>query len=373
MPSFRPILASIKVWIRGLPGVPGHLLRFLIGVITRFVGKNLGLMLAGAVAYNSLLSLLPLLALVLMLFSLFWETDALLSTIETELSMIIPSQADAISEVLADFMTQSEVIGIIGFAVLLFFSSIAFRILEKAMVIIFDMPTEKETRSFWFSALIPYIFITILGIGIVAITAATSLLEAIPREAFRIPLLDIEISIDAATSASFYISGLVGLVIIFTSVYLIIPLQKIALIRALIGGIVATFLWELVRHILVYYFTHLSFVNVIYGSLATMIIILLTLEVAAVILLLGAQVIADLERAARADAPWYLGPFLSGSDLHEYASPAYSTLTPTTSSDLDPSPVVPSDPPHRAHPPTPAPRGLIQGMILPPHDPPPNS
>jgi membrane protein len=36
----------------------------------------------------------------------------------------------------------------------------------------------------------------------------------------------------------------------------------------------------------------------VYGSLATTVIVLLTLEAAALILLLGAQVIAELERAS---------------------------------------------------------------------------
>lgn len=39
--------------------------------------------------------------------------------------------------------------------------------------------------------------------------------------------------------------------------------------------------------------------NVVYGSLATVVIALLTLETAAIILLLGAQVIAELEPERR--------------------------------------------------------------------------
>ena len=304
---------AITTWIKGLPGLPGNLLRFSLRVLFRFLGKNNGLVLASAVAYNTLLSLIPLLALVLILFSSFWETTDLLATIEAELFLIVPGQADAITEVLTEFMEQIEVIGIIGFAVLLFFSTIAFRVLEAAMAVLFDMPSDKEKRSFWVSALIPYAFISILGLGIVAITAGTSLLDAIPREAFEIPFLNLQISIDAATSASFYISGLIGLVILFTAVYLIIPHQKIPLRRALIGGLTATLLWELVRYVLVWYFTQLSLVNVFYGSLATVIIVLLSLEVAALILLLGAQVIADLERAARAKVPWHQGPLLARS------------------------------------------------------------
>lgn len=315
--GFNP--GAIKAWIRGLPGVPGHTLRFALRVVTRFFGTNKGLLLAGAAAYNTLLSIIPLFALILIFFSVFQDQEELLTTIQAELVMVVPGQADAIGEVLDDFVAQIEFVGIIGLIVLLFFSSIAFRILENAMTVIFDMPTEKEKRSFWVSALIPYFFICILGVGVVAITAGTSLLDAIPSEAFVVPILGWAISIDAATSAAFYISGVVGLIIVFTCIYLVLPLQKIAWHRALVGGITATVLWEIVRHFLLWYFTQISLVNVVYGSLATVIIVLLSLEVAAVIVLLGAEVIADLERAARAGVPWYEGPTVHKDRGHDGA------------------------------------------------------
>ena len=62
------------------------------------------------------------------------------------------------------------------------------------------------------------------------------------------------------------------------------------------GGVTAALLWELTRRFLIWYFSTLSFVNVVYGALATSIVILLSLEAAAIILLLGAQVIASYER-----------------------------------------------------------------------------
>ena len=42
--------------------------------------------------------------------------------------------------------------------------------------------------------------------------------------------------------------------------------------------------------------------------MATIIIVLLTLEAVALILLLGAQVIADLQRNANAGIPWHEDP-----------------------------------------------------------------
>ena len=49
-------------------------------------------------------------------------------------------------------------------------------------------------------------------------------------------------------------------------------------------------------------------VNAIYGSMATVIIVLFTLEAVALILLLGAQVIADLQRNANAGLLWHETP-----------------------------------------------------------------
>jgi uncharacterized BrkB/YihY/UPF0761 family membrane protein len=57
--------------------------------------------------------------------------------------------------------------------------------------------------------------------------------------------------------------------------------------------------------VLVWYFATLSQVGLVYGSLTTAIAVLLSLDVAATLLLLGAQVISEYERVGRAnqDAP----------------------------------------------------------------------
>jgi YihY family inner membrane protein len=87
-----------------------------------------------------------------------------------------------------------------------------------------------------------------------------------------------------------------GLIMMLTAFYLVMPVGRLSLRHALLGGIIAGVLWEIARHALVWYFSTLSFVNVIYGSLATVVITLVSLEIASIILLLGAQVIAEFER-----------------------------------------------------------------------------
>jgi uncharacterized BrkB/YihY/UPF0761 family membrane protein len=51
----------------------------------------------------------------------------------------------------------------------------------------------------------------------------------------------------------------------------------------------------------VWYFATLSQVNILYGSFTTAIVVLLSLEIAATLLLLGAQVISEYERIGVSD------------------------------------------------------------------------
>jgi YihY family inner membrane protein len=89
--------------------------------------------------------------------------------------------------------------------------------------------------------------------------------------------------------------GLVGEVLMLSSLYLVMPVGRIAFRHALIGGLAATILWEITRRVVVWFYATVSFVNIIYGSLASAVVFLLSIEAAALILLLGAQVIAELE------------------------------------------------------------------------------
>jgi membrane protein len=77
------------------------------------------------------------------------------------------------------------------------------------------------------------------------------------------------------------------------------PVGRLSLRHALIGGVTAGLLWEVTRHVLVWYYGTISQIQVVYGSLTTAIAVLLSVELAAIVLLLGAQVIAEYERLGR--------------------------------------------------------------------------
>jgi membrane protein len=92
-----------------------------------------------------------------------------------------------------------------------------------------------------------------------------------------------------------YMIGVMSEVTLLSSIYRLMPSVRTTFRHALIRGITATILWEIVRHGIIWYYSNLSMVNIIYSSFATVVIALLIAEAAALIVLLGAQVIAELE------------------------------------------------------------------------------
>lgn len=280
--------------------------RFLVRVFADFFLRNHGLMLTGSVAFNMMMSLIPLCAVLVVVFSTFIQPDILMETLLAELELIAPGMSPTVSEVIEGFLRNRNLVGWIGLFSLLFFSSKAFRVLEDAFAIIFHRPLPSLKRRFWVSALLPYLFILIVAAGLILLTAANALLDASGWLGDTLPVLDRFIS--GHTGKIVYLINIGGLVLLFTLLYKIMPVARISFPRALTGGLTATALWEIVRHLLVSYYTHISAVNVIYGSMATIVIILLTLEAAALILLLGAQVIADLQRNANLGIPWHAIP-----------------------------------------------------------------
>jgi membrane protein len=261
---------------------------------------NQGLLLAGAVAYYALLSIVPLLILVLIALSHWLDRALLLDTLERYLGWLFAGQARPVVAELGRFIEHGEVLGWVLLGTLVFFSSLAFTVLENAMSIIFHHRVVVRRRHFLVSAILPYCCILFLGAGFLVASLVAGGLEALGRES--IEFLGRSWSLDLFSRAGLYLLGLGGEILIISAVYLVMPVGRPSFRHALIGGVVAALLWEITRHFLVWYFARLSQISVVYGSLTTAIAVLLSLEIGATLVLFGAQVISEYERIGRPDA-----------------------------------------------------------------------
>ncbi len=273
--------------------VLGRLFSFLLRVLRGFK-RNQGLLLSGALAYYTLLSIVPMSILALIGLSHFIGEEQVFQTLSTYLEMVIPGYAATLTEQVRVFLEHSKAVGIFGFIVMLFFSSIAFSVLENALSVIFAHRVRIKNRHFLISVIIPYAYIFLMGLSVLLVSFIAGAIETL--ESRQLIIFGWSLSLEGTSVVTLYILGIIGEVLMLTSIYLVMPVVHITFRHALIGGVTAAVLWEITRRVLVWYYSVLSMVNIIYGSFATAVVALLTMDAVALILLLGAQVIAELER-----------------------------------------------------------------------------
>ncbi len=266
---------------------------FALNVLRAF-RANQALLLAGAVAYYTLLSIVPLLILILIALSDIIDQRALLATLGRYLEWLIPGQSAAVVADLTRFLGHRGVIGSVLLVTMVFFSSLAFTVLENAMSVIFLHRVVTRRRHFLVSAIIPYCYILFLGCGLLLMTLVSGTIQAIGVQ--NVDFLGRTWSLHGVSGGLLYLLGVSGEVFVLTSIYLVMPVGPPSWRHALIGAVTATVLWEITRHVLVWYFATLSQVSVVYGSMTTAIVALASLDIAAILLLFGAQVIAEYER-----------------------------------------------------------------------------
>jgi YihY family inner membrane protein len=281
-------------------------LSFALCVLRQFK-KNEGLLLAGAVAYYALLSVVPLLILVVIALSHVVDQALLLATLQRYLEILVPGQSKAVVGELRDFLANRDVVGGLLLVTMLFFSSLAFTVLEDAMSVIFLHRVQAKKRRYIVSAALPYLYILVLGLGTLLVTLATGALQRIGQES--VDVFGHDWSLKGLSGVLLYLLGLAGEIFVLSSVYMVMPAGRLQWKHAIIGGATASVLWEITRHVLVWYFNTLSQVSVVYGSLTTAIVVLFSLEIGATLLLLGAQVISEYERIGLPKQPDVANPF----------------------------------------------------------------
>ena len=252
-------------------------------MIREFIA-NQGLLLAGAVAYNTLLSMVPALAVTTVLISQWLNPELVLATTRQSLLLVLPEHAELLTRQLADFLAHWKLVGSIGLAMLLLFSLLAFSVLEAAMTRIFSHRRERHGRKAWVSMLLPFAYLLVMGAALVVLTGLHWALHNLPLAQGAVQSIALAL-------------GFLGETLLFASIYHVMPHGPVALRHALIGGVAAAFMWELTRRVATWYLTEASLVNAVYGTLAAAVTVLLLLEIGAVILLLGAQIIAEYEQS----------------------------------------------------------------------------
>ena len=240
---------------------------------------------SGYLSYVTLLSMVPLFAVMFSVFSLFpsfqeWRGDVEFFVFNN----FVPTLGDEIRGHFVKFVENASKMTPVGIAVLVVIALLLISSIDHTLNHIWRV---QKNRRLVVSFLI-YLVVLILGpvlIGISLITTSYLLsLSGIGEnelQAVRKLLL--------ATLP--YLSSFLS----FLLIYLLVPNTHVHFRSALSGALIAAILFELSKYAFALYFTHFPVYQAIYGVLAIIPLLFIWVFVSWVVILVGAQVAASLD------------------------------------------------------------------------------
>ena len=247
--------------------------------------RNFALTKASSLAFTSLLSLIPVLAVLFMFFKLFGGKGVVEDKIKPYIyEFLTAGSGDKISEYIDSFINSAtiETLGTIGIA---FLFIAVYSILSSIEANFNDIWDVKKNRSFLDQIKSYTLILIVIPILITFTIAITTKFESILQGN----------SLDVVWGFSLVlifnkIFPFLLVMLMFFSLIKIIPNCKVHKKSALIGATVGTILYFISKDIFVYYTTMAVSYNVIYGSIAILPFFMLWLYFFWIIVLLSVQI-----------------------------------------------------------------------------------
>jgi len=234
---------------------------------------------AASLSYTSLLSLVPLLAVVFAGFSSFAVFQELFAEIQQFVfTNFVPSSSEQIQDYLNTFVGKASRLTLVGLIGLFVVALMLMWQIDKALNHIWGVNKAKNLlRTF-----LTYWAVLTLGPLLMGISLmVTSYIVSLPL------ISDAADTIGVRTQMLFMIP-IVMTLFVFTLIYLIIPNTRVMFWHALAGGITATLFFELAKKGFALYVSYNTTYSSLYGALATVPIFLIWIYISWLVTLFGA-------------------------------------------------------------------------------------
>ncbi|HXH73048.1 MAG TPA: YihY family inner membrane protein [Mariprofundaceae bacterium] len=269
-------IASLPAMYRHLT----HVLRFSIRVVERFIDDKC-IQRASALAYASLLAIVPLVALGFSIFASFQAFDVVAGHVrDTLLEYLVPASREAVESYLGSVAGKSTALSIFGIIGLLFTSTALLNTIEEAFNDIWRISRARP----WFSKFMTFwATLTLSPILIGASITITSYFAALPA------LQHVAEGASYIGRTPFLLPWLMSSLAL-AAMYAVLPNTSVPFRYAMVGGLVAGALFEWAKMGFAFYVTHVASYEKLYGALSTLPVFLIWLYLVWVIVLLGSEV-----------------------------------------------------------------------------------
>ncbi|UCH28479.1 MAG: YihY/virulence factor BrkB family protein [Myxococcales bacterium] len=273
---------GVETWKDRLSRIPGA------AVLLRAIKKSNqdhAKDMAASIAFFGFFSLFPLLVGVIAGASLFLERAAIQARLDRMLSDEFPGSADFLRsniEALIDLRGAAGVASVVG---LLWSASKMFGALSRGLNLALEIP---KHHPFYLSRIRYFamtIVVSLLLFGAVAVSMTVDVFTSIDLSRFGVD-----------TSAFEWLGGhaasFVFILAVVLVLYSIVPYRRLPWREVLPGAVTAAFLFEIGKALFVIYLENARTLQAVYGSLTSVIVLLLWLYFSARVLLFGAELIA---------------------------------------------------------------------------------
>lgn len=239
--------------------------------------------LAAAIAFWAFFSIFPLLIGVLSLTSRYLESEPLQARIYATVTEMLPGSAEMVMENLDAVVRYRGTMSLVAILGLFWAAGKVFGAITRAVNRALGIRRNRRrfvSRLRYFAMAIVVSILALLSLGV------TVVLEI----ALDLPALS-QLGLDTGLMAGFksWTMSLLLVFLIFTLLYKLTPYAAVGWKRVLPGAALATILFELGRHGFILYLEKMADFKAVYGSLSSIIVLLLWLYVSALILILGAE------------------------------------------------------------------------------------
>lgn len=246
---------------------------------------------AASIAFFAFMSFTPLVFVSISIASLFLDASWVADQMSGLLSQFLPDESDQqVREFIDNAVAARGRIGFISFIAFFYTGTRVFAVLTRALHVVYDVESEQH---FVRELLVQTAMLFTVGVAIVfALTSdyfyglLSSSLEFLPGSGESI--------------ARNFISGTIQLMILVVAlvfVYRFIPRNASAWRPALAGALMASLLLAIVRPVFAFYLGRFSEQNIIYGSLSSIVILLIWIWIGAIIVLFGGELAANMQRS----------------------------------------------------------------------------
>jgi membrane protein len=261
-----------------------HMVFKLVVIVARDFMRNLVKLQAMALAFKTLLSLAPLLAVVFSILKAFGVHNRMEPALSEALAPL-GEKGQEITQHLIGFVDRMSAgaLGTVGLVTLFLTVLSLMGTIEEALNTIWRVSAPRKlTRKF-------SDYLSVLLVGPVLIFAALTITATLQSNTFVQKLIALE-ALGTVILALLKLVPYLTLWGAFTFFYIFIPNTRVKLRSALIGGLVAPVLWQTVGWGFTVFVASSTRYYAIYSSFAILLLFLFWLHVGWVIVLLGAQV-----------------------------------------------------------------------------------